>query len=111
MDDMIKRLRQSKQAAEEADQKAGEQAGRAWAELTASYRELESLAKIGDDVLDPDVDPEMLLRLVSEEDVNGWPDQQFAEKLTGNPIPRSWTYWWAFLAGAMGAYHKVRDKL
>ena len=111
MSDLIARLRALKMLADDDDHEAGEKAGRAWAELTASYRELESLAKIGDDYLDPDIDPERLLRLVSEEDVDGWPDQQFAEKLTGNPIPRSWTYWWAFLAGAMGAYHEVRDKL
>jgi hypothetical protein len=48
MDDVIQRLRVSKQQMESEDLKAGEQAGRYWAQNRASARELENLERFLD---------------------------------------------------------------
>jgi hypothetical protein len=109
--EVINRLRASKERFEAEELEAGKQVGSKWAKTEAEYRPLARVAAFAADASDSDMEPETLQLLIDpdrEIDPREW--VEFWEEQYGDGIP-SKPFIRGFIEGATELYDEIAEQL
>jgi hypothetical protein len=112
MENVIERLRASKQRFEARQLESGKEIGRKWAKMEAEYHELAALAEFDVDIY-PDntkIDPELLANVIDPDGENPREWEEFWEDHYGVDTPSD-AFLRGFIEGATEVFKEIADQL